>query len=213
MLVVQRFRQSTHARDRDFRFLQQGDPLFTGEVPKARLNDVPQLWQTLFPESHRRVAWIVDKFCNANRVAEALPPPFIHNRDENITILQSIEPRYIVPRPIADAYRQTLRREEFDGLHEHQRGQRVDHRRIDVLALSRPLLHSECAVDAERRLERRDQIRDVKANPHRWPVRIAVHVHDAGHRLDLLVVRRQILVGTRLAITGDRAIDDARIDG
>src|SRR4051812_4647161 len=108
MLVVQRFRQSTHARDRDFGFLQQGDPLFTGEAPKARLNDVPQLWQTLFPESHRRVAWIVDKFCNANRVAEALPPPLIHDRDENITILQSIEPCHIVARPIADAYRQTL---------------------------------------------------------------------------------------------------------
>src|SRR4051794_21227371 len=92
MLVVQRFRQSTHARDRDFGFLQQGDPLFTGEAPKARLNDVPQLWQTLFPESHRRAARIVDEFCNANRVAEALPPPLIHDRDKNIAILQSIEP-------------------------------------------------------------------------------------------------------------------------
>ena len=47
MLVVQRFRQSTHARDRDFGFLQQGDPLFTGEAPKARLNDVLQLAATL----------------------------------------------------------------------------------------------------------------------------------------------------------------------
>ena len=89
-----------------------------------------------------------------------------------------------------------------------QRGHRVEHADLHLLATRRLRAREERQGHAVRRRHARDEIGDRRAHLHRWPVGKPRDVHEAALRLHDEVVAGAAAFRARLAKARDRAIDE-----
>ena len=123
--------------------------------------------------------------------------------------------RHDVRMRVAEARRRRAGHEVVEVHHRHHRDRRIEQAGVQMLALAGALAVRERGQDAGRREQACDQIGDRNARLLRSAaghvVGLAGDAHEPGHALDDEVVAGALGVGSGLAESGDRAIDDARI--
>src|SRR5262249_4034957 len=93
----------------------------------------------------------------------------------------------------------------------HHRQHRVEERDVDVLAAAAGGALVQREQDALNRVQTREIVGDGDADARRGAVAKAGHLHDPRLALNHRVVSRQLRVRTGLAVAGNRAVDQARI--
>src|SRR5690606_19761631 len=89
----------------------------------------------------------------------------------------------------------------------------IEERHIDVLAFASRLSVAKRSLDGDNRIEAGKDIGDRDADLLRFAPRLAGNRHEAADALDDKIVARARCVGTILTEAGDRAVDEARVDG
>ncbi len=112
---------------------------------------------------------------------------------------------------VAAASRPLARREIDSRLVREQRGHRVEHRDLDLLAAPGATARQEGKHDAVGRRHTRHQIRDRRPHLHRRPVGKARDVHEARFGLNHEIVAGASGLRPRFAEAGDRAVHELGI--
>ena len=95
----------------------------------------------------------------------------------------------------------------------HQREEVVGHRDVEMAAAAARVALAQREQDVEHgRIAAAGDVRDQGWRDHRRAVRTGGEVQQAGFGQIVEIVRRDLRLGPALAVAGDRAIDQARID-
>ena len=149
----------------------------------------------------------------ADRLAHARPDLRAGHREVHVAVLRLVDAgrdrgRMVVAGLLGDF-----------ALHQPARGLEVEHeelrlqqRGLHPLPLARLLALDQRHHDAVRAEDARAQVGDRDADAHRSLPRQAGDRHQAAHALRDLVEARAHAVGTVLAVAGNAAVDEARVD-
>ena len=91
--------------------------------------------------------------------------------------------------------------------------QAIEHRQIDKTAFAALLLAHQRGQDRRRRHRAAGVVGRLETGDRRQRLALDRHAHQPGHRLDDQIVSRHPRQGAVLAVAGDRAIDDAGVQG